>query len=59
MKLNKDKVINLIKSKFEECGSPAKIPLLKSNKYFIAVLEDEGISVDNLGVNSFLEWDVL
>jgi len=48
-------VIEVIKRKFAENGSPADIPLLKGST-FKASLADEGVVVDNLGNQPFLHW---
>ena len=55
--MNPDFVINIIKKKFEETGSPAEIPNFKG-KLFKANLVNDGIKVDNLRHYSFLPWEV-
>lgn len=47
----------LIKDKFAETGGRAEVPLLKG-KSFKANLTEEGITVDNLGLEPFLPWAV-
>jgi len=49
------RVVELIRRKFDEIGSPADIPLLKGGS-FKARLMDEGVEVDNLGTQPFLNW---
>ena len=49
------KVVQQIRNKFDETGSPATIPLLKGGT-FSARLVHEGVEVDNLGVQPFLHW---
>jgi hypothetical protein len=56
--MDRDRIINIIKSKFESEGNPARIPLLKGNKTFQAKLSEKGIYVDNLGSSQFLPWEV-
>jgi len=48
-------VVELIKNKFSETGSPTDIPKLKGSS-FSASLADDGINVDNLGGQPFLHW---
>ncbi|WP_061994624.1 hypothetical protein [Clostridium sp. ATCC 25772] len=56
--MDEDKIIELIKAKFDEKGNPSKIPLMKANKFLNATMKDEGIYVDNLSTYPFLPWDV-
>jgi len=49
--------IEIIKEKFSQMDTPAKIPLLKGGT-FTATLKDYGIEVDNLGNQPFLPWIV-
>lgn len=49
------RVIELIRRKFDQTGSPTYIPLLKGYP-FKARLMDEGVEVDNLGNQPFLPW---
>jgi dCTP diphosphatase len=51
-------IINLIKQKFGNEGKHSKIPLLKSDIYFDAEYNEEGILVSNLGNEPFIPWDV-
>jgi hypothetical protein len=53
-----DSIITKIKNQFDKKGNPAKIPLMKGNKFFVARSEEEGIYVDNLGNQPFLPWRV-
>ena len=48
-------VVELIRRKFHQIGSPTDIPLLKRGS-FKARLMDEGVEVDNLGAQPFLHW---
>lgn len=50
-------IINRIKSRFDEVGNPARIPLLKGCRTFKAEFSTDGIYVDNLGNQPFLCWD--
>ncbi|KAI3349981.1 hypothetical protein EXM65_03055 [Clostridium botulinum] len=56
--MDENKVIELIRKKFDEKGNPAKIPLIKGNRFFNATMKDEGIYVNNLNTQPFLPWDV-
>ena len=49
--------INTIKKKFDGIGSFAEIPKIKGGN-FTAELKTDGISVDNLGNQPLLKWDV-
>lgn len=51
------KVVKAIKSKFQETGSPADIPMQKGGT-FNAKLTNDGILVDNLDNQPFLPWIV-
>lgn len=51
-------VINKLTEKFVKRGDQVTIPLLRSNKTFLAELSDGGITVDNLRSSPFLSWDV-
>lgn len=53
-----DPIITKIRNKFDKEGNPAKIPLMKGNKSFVARSEEEGIYVDNLGNQPFLPWRI-
>ena len=53
--MNTVQVVEAIKRKFVETGSPARIPKLKGGS-FTAELTDEGVKVDNLGSLPFLPW---
>lgn len=48
---------NRIKSRFDEVGNPARIPLLRGGRTFNAEITKDGIYVDNLGNQPFLIWD--
>ncbi len=50
-------VVSVIKRKFQESGSPMKIPMQRGGT-FSAELTPEGIRVDNLGNQSILPWIV-
>jgi hypothetical protein len=56
--LEKINVIDRIKDKFLENGTTIEIPLLKGQKTFQAVLNEDGISVSNLASQPFLPWSV-
>ncbi|MBT2729818.1 hypothetical protein J7E63_23435 [Bacillus sp. ISL-75] len=56
--MEKINVIENIKNRFLENGKALEIPLLKGQKTFQAVLNDDGISVSNLASQSFLTWSV-
>jgi len=49
------KVVTAIKTRFQETGSPAIIPLQKDGT-FTAELTTDGVMVDNLGNQPFLPW---
>jgi hypothetical protein len=51
--MNVLRIVEIIRKKFNRTGSPADVPLLKSGS-FQATLMDEGVSVDNLGTQRFL-----
>jgi hypothetical protein len=53
-----DPVITIIKRHFDMKGNPARIPVMKGNRFFTAGLEEDGIYVDNLGDQPFLPWKV-
>ena len=55
--MNAIKVLERIKEKFEQTGSPTLIPLLKDGS-FTAELVEDGVKVDNLGNQPFLPWAV-
>lgn len=55
--MNSLKVVQAIKAKFQETGSPADIPLQKGGT-FSAKRTNDGILVDNLGGQAFLPWIV-
>ena len=50
-------VEKIVREKFRETGSPAKIPLLH-NGTFTATLVTGGVNVSNLGTQPFLPWTV-
>lgn len=50
-------IINLIKKKFDEVGSPTRVPLLRGKGTFKAEFSTDGVYVDNLGNQSFLKWE--
>ena len=50
-------VVERIRCKFAETGQPTEIPLLKG-KCFEAELTESGVTVSNLGDQSFLPWAV-
>lgn len=50
-------VISVIRRKFQQHGSPAKIPM-QTRGSFTAKLTPDGIMVDNLGKQPFLPWIV-
>jgi hypothetical protein len=54
--LEKVNVIERIRDKFLENGNTIEIPLLKGQKTFQAVLNEDGISVSNLASQPFLPW---
>jgi hypothetical protein len=56
--MNVIQVVEAIKHKFAETGSPTQIPLLRDGS-FTAKLLDDGISVSNLGNEPFLPWAAL
>lgn len=56
--MDENKVIELIKARFNEKGNPAMIPLLKEKCFFKAAMKSDGIYVDNLGTQPFLPWEV-
>ncbi|MEH6953831.1 hypothetical protein [Neobacillus drentensis] len=56
--MEKINVIERIRDKFLENGNPIEIPLLKGQKTFQAVLNEDGISVSNLASQPFLPWSV-
>lgn len=58
IKLETNNVIDKIKKKFNKSGNLVEIPLLKGNKYFTAILVENGIEVSNLNSQPFLPWDV-
>jgi hypothetical protein len=49
--------IEIIRSKFENCGGSASIPNKKGGS-FKASMTGDGINVDNLGKQPFLPWEV-
>jgi len=49
--------VEKIRAKFEETGSPARIPKIRDG-YFTGTLRPEGVEVDNLGKHPFLPWAV-
>ncbi|WMJ81459.1 hypothetical protein RBU49_04175 [Clostridium sp. MB40-C1] len=51
-------VIESIRARFQEKGSPSKIPLIKGNRCFSATMKNDGIYVDNLNTQPFLPWVV-
>jgi hypothetical protein len=51
------KVVEAIKSRFQDTGSPANIPM-QTQGSFKAKLTNEGVLVDNLGGPPFLPWIV-
>ncbi|NHC38923.1 hypothetical protein G6549_03025 [Bacillus sp. MM2020_1] len=56
--MEKINVIERIRDKFLENGNTIEIPLLKGQKTFQAVLNEDGISVSNLASQPFLPWSV-
>lgn len=50
-------IINRIKSRFDEVGNPARIPLLKGGRSFKAEFSTDGIYVDNLRNQPLLRWE--
>ncbi len=55
--MNVIKAVEMIKRKFAEVGSPARIPN-RIGETFEATLVEGGVNVDNLGDTSFLPWAV-
>ena len=51
------KVVQAIKNKFQETGSPANVPM-QTGGTFAAKLTNDGVLVDNLGNQPFLPWIV-
>jgi hypothetical protein len=51
-------IISIIKSRFDEVGNPARIPLIRGGNTFKAEVSADGIYVDNLGNQPFLPWNV-
>jgi hypothetical protein len=49
------KDIQQIQNKFSETKSPATIPLLKGGT-FTARIVNEGVEIDNLGIQPFIPW---
>jgi len=49
--------VEIIRAKFEETGSPARIPNLIDG-FFTATLRPDGVEVDNLAKQPFLPWAV-
>lgn len=56
--MNVLEVVETIKGRFAETGSPTQIPLLIGGQTFTAELTEEGINVSNLGNQPFLPWAV-
>ncbi|MEX2720361.1 MAG: hypothetical protein Q6362_002945 [Candidatus Wukongarchaeota archaeon] len=56
--MEENKIVAIIKSRFEEIGNPAQISLLRGDGFFEAKMFDDGIYVDNLGTQPFLPWTV-
>jgi hypothetical protein len=50
-------VKQLIQDKFVKTGNPAQVPLLRRGS-FTAILDSNGIYVDNLGNQPFLPWSI-
>jgi len=50
--------LQAIKRKFAQSGSPARVPLLRGRRGFIAELVEGGVGVDNLPTQPFLPWAV-
>ena len=48
-------VVEAIRQRFAEIGSPARVPLIRSG-FFTAELSEGGVYVDNLGAAPFLPW---
>lgn len=48
-------VINKIREKLANNGGSAKVKLLRGDKYFNVILRDDGVLVDNLDKEPFLE----
>src|SRR4051794_37671620 len=48
-------VVEAIRRKFDETGSPAQVPLLRGDP-FTATLQEDGITVSNLGGQPLLPW---
>jgi hypothetical protein len=55
--MDKLQAVEIIKQKFAQSGSPARIPLLKGGS-FVAEIAENGVFVDNLGTQPFLPWAV-
>lgn len=51
--MSSTEIIKIIEKRFDETGNPAQIPLLKSNRTFMATLADDGIYVSNLANQPF------
>lgn len=47
-----------IKEKLKKNGGNAHIKLLKGDRYFNVILQEDGVLVDNLNTSSFLSWKV-
>jgi hypothetical protein len=50
-------VKQLIQDKFAKTGNPAQVPLIRHGT-FKAILDTNGVYVDNLGNQPFLSWSV-
>ncbi len=48
-------VVEAVRQRFVEAGSPARVPLLKGGS-LAAELSDDGVYGDNLGTAPFLPW---
>lgn len=51
-------IVEVIKKKFAETGSPVNIPLQIKDSTFEASLAEDGINVDNLANSPHLPWKV-
>lgn len=53
--MNINEAVQQIQNRFNAIGSPAIVPLFKGGT-FTARLLNEGVEVDNLGTQPFLQW---
>lgn len=54
--MNVFQVVEAVRSKFDQTGSPAQVPLLRGGGLFTAELLEDGIRVSNLGDQPVLPW---